>query len=421
MAGQLIKQGNIFGRIGTGIGKGLASQLPEEIGRGRLSEGLKQFEQDYQTLSPMQQIARLSAIPGVTPQTVQSMTELARFQNQANAYGKSGGQRGGANLDQAANAGLPMQQQFNPSANSFQQNEKNAAAQANNGQRTPSVSARETTPEIVNEPPLDERNLTRLPWKPDQRDAQVRKYLDQGFLVDQAKELSSDDEARDLAEPGALQKRQEELDTLSKNARGELKRQLETKLQKTGENVYKDISGDMLIKMERGMERDLRSNPKASFKDIANDWSNRALELSKTNNKLNTLGNTTGYENLWKGEETLKKLRSYSDIYRDTGNSEEYKDMLIEKFKLSPQAASLIAFPPSKGINSFVNDFKPINYVNGKLGPIQNLEQIQGNARKAAIDIGKKINGDDSFLTIARMLTEKRSKFRSRGFFRTIK
>src|SRR6478752_4229054 len=83
---QYIKQGDIFGRVGTGFAKGLAEQVPKEIERNRLSSGLKAFEQEHQNLNPMQQLARLSAIPGITPQTIQSFSDLARTNNLANAY-----------------------------------------------------------------------------------------------------------------------------------------------------------------------------------------------------------------------------------------------------------------------------------------------------------------------------------------------
>ena len=77
---QTIKQGDLFGRIGSGIGKGLAEQLPKDIERGRLAAGLKDFERDAGNLSPLQQGARLAAIPGIRPQTEQTMGELAKQQ-----------------------------------------------------------------------------------------------------------------------------------------------------------------------------------------------------------------------------------------------------------------------------------------------------------------------------------------------------
>ena len=442
---QYIKQGNIFGRIGTGIGKGLAEQVPKEIERGRLASGLKQFEQDSGNLNPMQQLARLSAIPGITPQMIQSFSELARIQNQRNAYGNRGGQGGQpqqgqpqgmraspdlsdvkqANLlDQAVNAGTPMQQEFNPQANPIPQGGTAAIAggMIPNGQRTPNVTPNEKVPEIVNEPPLSEQTLTRPPWTPQQRDAAVVRYMDQGFLVDQAKELAADDEARELASPAAYQKRLDELTAKSDQARQEFRRQLETKLQKGGEGVFKDVTGEMLVNMERGLERDLRTHPNASFKDVANDWSNRALNVAKAKDQLNKLAQTTGIETFFKGDQTLKKLRSYQDIFKKAGNSEEYYNILRKNpdeggFGLSPQGSAVIAFPPTKQVKGYVDSFKPNNTRWSQYGPLPDPTKIQANARKAALDVEKFLDSDDSILSIARAFSEKDPEFDQQAFF----
>jgi len=446
---QKIKQGSIFGRIGTGIGKGLAAQLPEEIQRGRLASGLKNFEQEHQDLNPMQQLARISSIPGVTPQMIQSFSELARINNQRNAYGNIGqgqgyppgqpGQQGQqgvqaspdltqvkeANLlDQAVNAGTPMQQQFNPQANPMPQGGIGAATAGfvPNGQRTPNAVSNQTTPEIVNEPPLADRTLTKAPWSPQERDARVVQYMDQGFLVDQAKELAADDEQRDLSSPAAYQKRLDELTAKSDQARQEFRRQLETKLQKVGEGVFKDVTGEMLVNMERGLERDLRTNPNASFKDVANDWSNRALNVAKAKDQLNKLAQTTGIETFFKGDQTLKKLRSYQEIFNKSGNSEEYYNILRKSpdqggFGLSPQGSAVIAFPPTKQVKGYVDTFKPNNTKWSQYGPLPDPAKINSNARKAAIDVEKLIDADDSILSIVRALTEKDPDFNQEAFF----
>jgi len=437
---QYIKQGDIFGRIGSGIGKGLADQLPEEIGRGRLASGLKSFEREHQNLNPMQQLARISSIPGATPQMIQSFSELARINNQRNAYANRAGYgqqqgrnpalagiMGGSNAvnqtnvrDQSANAGMQMPQ--NPTTGGIQA----TAGAVNNAQRTPNVVSNENTPEIVNEPELAENTLTRAPWTPQQRDSRVVDYINQGFLPDKAEQLASDDEARYLAEPVAYQKRLGELNTRSEQARAELKRQLDMKLQKTGEGdkaIFKDITGEMLANMERGLERDLRTNPNASFKDVANDWSNRALNVAKAKNQLDKLAQTTGLETFLKGDQTLNKLRSYQDIFKKSGNLEEYYNLLRKSpkeggFDLSPQGSAVIAFPPSNQIKDYVENFKPINTKQSKgFGPIPDLNRIQSNARKAAVDIEKYIGADDSILTIARTLRDKDPDFDQESFF----
>ncbi len=412
--------GNAFGRIGKGIGQGLSEQLPKEIERGRLSSGLKKFEEEHQDLNPMQQLARLSAIPGVTPQMIQSFSELAKMNNQRNAYGRGQGSQGGGgfnqeneanHLDQAADAGMPMQQEFNPQENA-QGGMQAAGESVNNGQRTPNARANQRVPEISNEPPLADRTLTRPPWSPQQRDARVVDYMDQGFLVDQAKELASDDEARDLAEPAAYQRRLNELTAKSDQARGEFRKQLETKLEKSEEGVFKDITGEMLVNMERGLERDLRTNPNASFKDVANDWSNRALDVAKAKDQFSKLAQTTGIESFFKGDQTLKKLRSYEQIFKKSGNSEEYYNLLRKNpeeggFGLSPQGAALISFPPTKNVKSFVDNFKLI------IDPAKN----ESTARKAAIDIEKLIDSDDSILSVVRSLSDKDPYFNQQSFF----
>lgn len=403
---QEISQGSLFGRIGSGIGKGLASQLPEEINRGRLASGLKNFETEHQNLNPMQQLARLSGIPGITPQMIQSFSELAKMNNQRNAYarGQGGPGMGEVNvansLDQAENAGMPMQQQFNPAANPIPQGGANAQAAGflPNGK----------TQQIENEPPLSDRTLTKPPWTPQQRDAKVTQYMNQGFLVDQAKDLASDDEQRDLASPAAYQKRLDELTAKSDQARGEFKRQLETKLQKAGEGVFKDVTGEMLVNMERGLERDLRTHPEASFKDVANAWSNKALDVAKAKGQVDKLAQTSGYEAFFKGDQILNKLKSYEKIFKDSGNAEEYSNILKKSpseggFGLSPQGAASVAFPLSKSVKSFIDGFK--------------VDMSNKNAIKAAIGIEKFIDSDDSLLSIARALSLKNPDFKQEDFF----
>ena len=86
-----IKQGNIWGRLGTGVGKGLADQLPKEIERSRLASGLEDLSKNGQNLTPFQQFAKLSGTPGITPQMIQSGAELLKHQGVRNAYAKKGG------------------------------------------------------------------------------------------------------------------------------------------------------------------------------------------------------------------------------------------------------------------------------------------------------------------------------------------
>ena len=202
--------------------------------------------------------------------------------------------------------------------------------------------------------------------------------MSKGFLVDQARELASDDESRELAEPAAYQKRLGELEEKSVKANTEFTNLLQKKLQKSGEGIYKDITGKNLAEMERGLERDLRLNPNSSYKDVAHDWSDRAFELAKAKTQLKKEGATTGLESFGNGGESLKKLKEYSDIFKRSGNSEELFYILQqnktnpildadgkevvpkgEGFGLSPQGSAEIAYPITKSSGEKIAKYRP--------------------------------------------------------------
>jgi len=410
---QYIKQGNIFGRIGTGIGKGLAEQLPKEIERSRLASGLQNFEKESGDLTPIQQLARLSSIPGITPQMIQSFSELAKVQNQGNAYRKGAGgnprpgQQAAGMQPQASPSGAPeiRDVQFanlQPQQGGQQRQNMPPVGQVNNQQQTPNAPPNQNVPQVAEGNALNRQNLTRLPWTPQQRQETIANYIDQGFLPDQARDLQQDDESRDLAEPGAYKQRQADIKEAKGEVRDTLKRHLETKLQKAGENVYKDVEGPMILAAERGMIRDLIKNPKADIDNVANDWSERLYRTAIAKDKMRTLGKTTGLENFLKGDSSHKKLKEYQEIFKRSGNLEEFQNILKgEDFGMSAQAAASVAYPPNQKINKYLSYYKsstPTNYQ-----PETKLQE----AKKAAIEIENDIGPDDSVLAIVRRLSER--------------
>lgn len=77
-----ISQGDIFGRIGTGLGQGLSEQIPKEIERGRLVGGLTQLA-NTPNLTPLQGLAGLVGAGAYNyPQLMQTSGDLLR----QNAY-----------------------------------------------------------------------------------------------------------------------------------------------------------------------------------------------------------------------------------------------------------------------------------------------------------------------------------------------
>ncbi len=411
---QQIKQANVFGRLGTSIGGALADQVPKEIERHRLASGLSNFEKESGNLSPVQQLAKLSSIPGITPQMIQSFGELAKIQNQGNAYRRGSSNNQGmnqTNQSPRSSADISDVKFANILDNASKNPNMPPQGQVNNQQRTPNLPVNEDVPQVAAGNALNEQNLTRLPWTPEKRQSSTANYIDQGFLPDQARQLTQDDESRDLAEPGAHKQRLEDIETAKGKVRDTLKRHLETKLQKSGENVFKDVEGRMILNAERGMTRDLIKNPNADIDNVANDWSERLYNTAIAKDKMRTLGKTTGFENFLKGDSSEKKLKEYQDIFKRSGNLEEFKNILQgDEFGMSPQAAASVAYPPNPKINKILSSYRSPST------PHYNPTHKMQEARKLAIEIEDDIGPDDSVLSIVRKLSDKDPYFDQQAF-----
>lgn len=81
---QVIKNPNIFGRIGSGLAKGLSEQLPKEVERSRLASGLEKLG-NQKGLTPFQQFSGLASLPGTNPQIIQSGADILRQQSYLDA------------------------------------------------------------------------------------------------------------------------------------------------------------------------------------------------------------------------------------------------------------------------------------------------------------------------------------------------
>jgi len=84
------RQPDFKGRLGKAIGQSLGENIPKEIERQRLSHGLNELGKNSGNLSPFERFAQLSSIPGVTPQMIQSGSELLRQEGKAKSLSKFG-------------------------------------------------------------------------------------------------------------------------------------------------------------------------------------------------------------------------------------------------------------------------------------------------------------------------------------------
>jgi hypothetical protein len=267
-------------------------------------------------------------------------------------------------------------------------------------------------PQVNPNNPLREEAQPRGPWSPEKRLDEID-LLHQQFpnlTYNEIDAMAKENEARDLAQPEAERARDENLEKAQQKLETRFDQLIKTKLQKGDEEgVYEDITGEMLANAKRVMGRELRTNPNASVDDVAQRMSDKLLDLAKAKKQLTGLADV-GLANPLKKSENLAKLKSYQKIFEQTGNKEEYFNLLQSDFSLSPQGAAFVAFPRSKKINEFLANSKRSNIHDGPQ-----------NSRKIASNIENLMTADDSLLAIARQLRESDPFFDQKAFFDQIR
>jgi len=410
-----VKQGSIFGRIGTELGKGLAEQIPKEAERTRLSQGLQSLAQE-KNLTPFEQFSRLSSIPGVTPQMIQSGSELLKQQAQANAYKRA--------------ASRSMSEERAPSNQQVMEQAENIPFAGINSSKRSGEKPYGTQKDIVQDNPTNSKFLEKQRWTPERRNQEIAQILDSGITTDPsiAAGIANQNEQAELAAPGIEKTNQSYLQGVEQDVRDEFTRQIEKATQKKGNEIYSSLTGETLLGLEKGVRRDLALNPNANKQEVVERWIKKGLDLAKTRPLLNTLAERDAFDFLTKHKETMKRLGSYQKIYKDAGAQEEFYNKLkmgntpaegasensagspaIKGFQMSPQGAAQQAFPRNEPIKNIVSQHKR--------QVVPNANQAYKNAVKTASEVAKHLDDDSSILAIGKDLRDRDPFFDQTAFF----
>jgi hypothetical protein len=400
-----VQQPSIAGRIGSGIGQGLAESLPKEMERGRLAAGLKQFEQEAPGLSPLQQYSRLVPLLSGSPhgaQALQTIPEILKQERLRQSYrNKRPSQQEPIEQPNLISGSIGSQGNY---PNQFPNENQDIVQPTERGQ-----------PQIVESNPLREEVIPRKRWSNDRFEDEVGRILDErpDLTINEAIDQAKQREERYLSEPESVRRQDDYFREQQKLADDSLNKRLETLLQKEGKDIYSDISGEYLNNLRRGMYRDLRTNPDSTLEDVVNSWAQKGLDLAKNKKQLETLASKNILSKITHGSEYKDKLDTYAKIFAETGNQQEFYHSLIDKFEMSPQGAASIAYPRSKRLKEYIS--KPVKFNPSDIG------KAPSNSRKYAVDIQNLITGKDSLLAIARDLKEKDPLFDQRAFFNQLR
>jgi hypothetical protein len=404
---QYIKQGNIFGRIGSGIGKGLAEQVPKEIERHRMNQGLQQLEQDSANLNPQQLFFRALQSYGLAdkPEVVKQIGQLAKNQGMRNSYGNIGQNNEGLQpvsskntIDTIRNTPLVA----------------SARNKQNQTQESDIVKPQEEgQPQVVQTNPLRPEAIPKNPWTPQRRNQERNAVAKQFPWMEpnEINEMAAENEQRELAQPAAEQAKDAYNQKQSDEIRDAFIKRAELLTQKKGDELFKDVTGEMQNNFIRTVQKDIRENPNLTVEDVVNKRANQLLAIPKAKRNIDNLASSHGILdaiNPYARKEVVKKIQDAADIFSKVGDSEELYNILKNKngFGFSPQWAAWGAYPRSKKITSFSNSIKP---------------QLGGDyiktAKYYASQVGKLIGDEDSVLSVYRELKNKNPNFDDATFF----
>lgn len=353
MAFQSIPQSSFAGSLGRGVGQGLSEQLPKEIERIRLSQGLKNLGADTANLSPLEQVSKLAAIPGMNMQNIGAfLPYLQQLQGRKALEQKAG------------------------MASKVPEGQKQEVA------KEPSYRDRMESQDFL--VPKNEQQIY-------QRANELAK-LNPNITEQEAISQAQSEDARRIQADTALESKR----NLIQN---EVNSAAETWLQKQGNQQFGDIIGELKSDyIDKAINKSLAKgvSPYQAGKEAARDM----LDFAKTRGQLRT-NRAAIFAGGKSGDKVLKDIKNARSEYEKRGQLENLRNDLINYHDLSPEEADSIAFPVSKGEKSYIDSFPKT--LKSKLGMRSTKElsedQIDG--------IIKRMTNEDSVKSIALDLMER--------------
>ena len=346
---------NIFGRLGKGIGQGIADQLPKEIERQRLSSGLKKLgEQDYSSKTPLQIQADLYSIPGITPEIAQQAYQQIQNQNFINMRQRT---------EKPTENAMISESQVLPTE---EETESGFASPEQIKQRKNKLLQEPSFEEDI-KPLADDYLRSGLATNPTQALQMATQEFNQNRISQQGK-----------------------LNTFT----NELNERFKTELQGSGLNDYKDVAGKIQqALLDEGRDRILRGNNPAV---VAQDMGDILYDLGLAANKVKDIGS---WGNMFKSSKAkTNDLLQQRKAYQKYGFGELFDDMATAALGITPLEAAHNLDPiKNKKLNEGLNKFRGGPFFSDKkldnllrdIKPKDNLFDLLYKMRQKHVDVDK--------------------------------
>lgn len=376
--------GNIFGRLGKGIGQGLSEQLPKEIERTRLASGLKKLEQE-KDLDPFQFFTKAASLPGMNPQLLDSLANLSKQRLKNQAFQNYGGNASPDQQIEALTRSLPMAQD----QGNFSSITKPAGTKA--AQET--FIPRDLQTEII---PAAVAAFKENP-------ARFHNDIDEAIDFEQSKDAN-----RQQINQAYEQQRTSQLgvqDRLLSDFRNYIDRRNINTGSKGSVNVPEnelDILEKQLIKMV--LPKSQGGGGKTE-EEAARESAKDADKIARQYSSLRTKGGLKKY--IHSPTDVLKELEPIRKEFAKRGMEENFADELVGALNVNPRRAYALTFKLPKD-SSVVKELDRMPGFIEKVreaGPGANLTPIRETEKLAPIFAD--LIGDNSPLAIADALTSK--------------
>lgn len=380
---QYIKQGNIFGRIGSGIGQGLAEQIPEEIKYQQLKSGLEKFEQEAPNMSPMQQAIKAAGIRHISPHQTQLISDAAKNEARLRALG----------------VGTSPQGQQPESQKTIPQQPININVPEKPGEPVnPSVTTREPVNATLR--PQAERTLPEI----DQLASQLiannpAKYA---HNPEQARSDAIEQDRREISQNQTLQQQRKNEQDVEKTLKSEIDSRKETANIKIPDNKYREIVDKAMDEIANGDKTE---------KQAGADAAKELDKVSREYQDLYTIGGMGMMNN--SPAANRRTIKATRQDFKERNDLENFADTLVETNGLSYPKAYSEAYPveENKELNSAIKSLG--NKVKiGNIIPVANLipgiRNVAIFPRKDQEKTFKKLSSlmtkEDSFLAVGEKL-----------------
>lgn len=340
---QVIEQGgSVIGRIGKGIGKGLADQIPKEIDRYRLSSGLDKFAKESKGKSPFQQAVDFYKIPGATAEMGYTLFPLLQNEARSEAASKFA-QSGQPNQPKIGKTNAQVvgiedrEGKIQPYRKGEMQNrpiEKRESASL----KPSEITKAQITPYVK---PTDDQ-MYKEAIERHRENPQLWKTPEDAFRGVVANEQVKEANFREQQNVGVAQ------DALKAKVLGDIEGSW------TKEKTFNGIPGTMQTRIFENAENELSSGNKTE-KQIVKEAKDAGKEIAQAYTNLKS-AKPAWYESPKNIRRVIPEIRK---TFEKHNGLEEFQDLLAANLDLSPQIAARQTYLLDKSTMKYIDKYFP--------------------------------------------------------------